>query len=82
VSAAAEAVVRGIERRSRIVACPRWLIPLMWLKPILPRATEAAIGKQMPRFDALAEREVGLGPVGAGGAAERAARQRRIEGKV
>ena len=31
VSAAAEAVVRGIERRSRIVACPRWLIALMWL---------------------------------------------------
>ena len=25
VSAAAEAVVRGIERRSRIVACPRWM---------------------------------------------------------
>ena len=40
VSAAAEAVVRGIEQRSRIVACPRWLIALMWLRPLLPRLTE------------------------------------------
>jgi NAD(P)-dependent dehydrogenase (short-subunit alcohol dehydrogenase family) len=76
VSAAAEAVVRGIERRSRIVACPRWLIPLMWLKPLLTRATEQQLGGHMPQYDALAAAEVGLGPVGAGGAAERAARER------
>jgi NAD(P)-dependent dehydrogenase (short-subunit alcohol dehydrogenase family) len=76
VSAAAEAVVRGIERRSKLVVCPRWLIPLMWLKPLLPALTQAEMGKQMPRFDALAEGEVGLGPVGAGGAAESASRAR------
>jgi NAD(P)-dependent dehydrogenase (short-subunit alcohol dehydrogenase family) len=77
VSAAAEAVVRGIERRSRIVACPRWLIPLMWLKPILPRLTEQKLRQDIARFDEIAEREArerGSEPVGAGGAAERAAR--------
>jgi NAD(P)-dependent dehydrogenase (short-subunit alcohol dehydrogenase family) len=76
VSAAAEAVVRGIERRSRIVACPRWLIPLMWAKPLLPRITQAGVGKHMPRFDELAESDAAIGPVGAGGAAEVAARER------
>jgi hypothetical protein len=78
VSAAAEAVVRGIERRSRIVACPRWLIGLMWLKPILPRLTERELRKDIARFDELAEREArerGNEPVGAGGEAERAARR-------
>ncbi|HYH89624.1 MAG TPA: short-chain dehydrogenase/reductase [Solirubrobacteraceae bacterium] len=77
VSAAAEAVVRGIERRSRIVACPRWLIGLMWLKPLLPRLTEQALRKDIARFDEIAEREArtkGSDPVGAGGEAERAAR--------
>ena len=76
VSAAAEAVVRGIDRRSRIVACPRWLIPLMWAKPLLPALTRAGMGKHIPRFDALAESEAGIGPVGAGGAAEAAARDK------
>ena len=78
VSAAAEAVVRGIERRSRIVACPRWLIGLMWLKPILPRLTEQKLRKDIARFDEIAEREAlehGSDPVGAGGEAERAARR-------
>jgi hypothetical protein len=78
VSAAAEAVVRGIERRSRIVACPRWLIALMWLKPILPRLTEQVLSKDIARFDELAEREArerGNQPVGAGGEAERAGRR-------
>ena len=69
--------MRGIERRSRIVACPRWLIGLMWLKPILPRLTEQTLRKDIARFDEIAEREAltkGSDPVGAGGAAERAAR--------
>ncbi len=78
VSAAAEAVVRGIDRRSRIVVCPRWLIPLMWLKPILPWVTERTVRNDIARFDELAEREArerGNEPVGAGGEAERAARR-------
>ncbi len=57
VSAAAEAVVRGIERRSRIVVCPRWLIPLMWLRPILPRLTERQLRTDIARYDQIAERE-------------------------
>jgi NAD(P)-dependent dehydrogenase (short-subunit alcohol dehydrogenase family) len=78
VSAAAEAVVRGIERRSRIVAHPRWLIPLMWLKPILPRLTELRLRKDIARFDEIAAREAlerGNESVGEGGEAERAARR-------
>jgi hypothetical protein len=67
-------VVRGIDRRSRIVVCPRWLITLMWVKPLLPALTRAKMGKQGPRFDALAESEAAIGPVGAGGEAERSAR--------
>jgi NAD(P)-dependent dehydrogenase (short-subunit alcohol dehydrogenase family) len=77
VSAAAEAVVRGIEHRSRVVVCPRWLVPLIWAKPILPRLTERVLSKDISRFDELAEREAlarGNDPVGAGGEAERAAR--------
>ena len=79
VSAAAEAVVRGIERRSRIVACPRWLIALMAIKPLLPWLTERKLSGNIAEFDLLAEREVaakGSDPVGAGGAAELAGRRR------
>ena len=78
VSAAAEAVVRGIEHRSRIVACPRWLIPLMWLRPVFPRLAERQLRDDIARFDLIAEREAlerGNEPVGAGGEAERAARR-------
>jgi len=77
VSAAAEAVVRGIEQRSRIVACPRWLVALMALRPLLPRLTELATRRDIAEFDRIAEREVatsGSDPVGAGGAAELASR--------
>jgi NAD(P)-dependent dehydrogenase (short-subunit alcohol dehydrogenase family) len=81
VSAAAEAVVRGIEQRTRIVAVPRWLVALMWLKPILSRLTELTLRRDIARFDEIAEREArerGNEPVGAGGAAERAARETRV----
>jgi len=80
VSAAAEAVVRGIERRSRVVVCPRWLIPLIWLKPVFPRLAERELRDDIARFDQLAEREArerGNLAVGAGGEAEREGRSRR-----
>ena len=80
VSAAAEAVVRGIEHRSRIVACPRWLTLLMALRPLLPRVAELTMRRDIAEFDLLAEREVagrGSDPVGAGGAAELAERATR-----
>jgi len=79
VSAAAEAVVRGIERRSRIVVCPRWLPALMAIKPLLPRVTELTVRRDIAEFDRIAEREAastGSIPVGAGGAAELAGRRR------
>ena len=74
-AAAAEAVVRGSEPQPHR-HIPRWLIPLMWLKPILPRVTEQKLRKDIARFDELAEREArerGNGAVGTG-AAERAGR--------
>jgi NAD(P)-dependent dehydrogenase (short-subunit alcohol dehydrogenase family) len=77
VSDAAEALVRGIEQRNRIVACPRWLVALMAIRPLLPWVTEHTLRKDIARFDEIAEREAltkGSDPVGAGGAAERAAR--------
>jgi NAD(P)-dependent dehydrogenase (short-subunit alcohol dehydrogenase family) len=79
VSTAAEAVVRGIEQRSRIVACPRWLVALMAIRPLLPWLTELTMRRDIAEFDRLAEREAaahGSDPVGAGGAAEMAGRRR------
>jgi len=79
VSAAAEAVVRGIEQRGRIVAYPRWLTLLMALRPLLPRLTELTMRRHIAEFDRVAEREAaahGSDPVGAGGAAELAGRRR------
>ena len=80
VSAAAEAVVRGIENRSRVVVCPRWLMVMLAIKPLLPWVTELALKRDIGEFDRLAEREAvarGSDPVGAGGEAELAARLAR-----
>jgi NAD(P)-dependent dehydrogenase (short-subunit alcohol dehydrogenase family) len=79
VSAAAEAVVRGIERRQRIVACPRWLIALMAIRPLLPWLTEREVRENIAEFDRVAEREAarsGATMVGGGGEAEMAERRR------
>ena len=81
VSAAAEAVVRGIERRQRFVAVPRWLVPMMALRPVMPWLSSKVLAREMAEFDRIAEREAlsrGSDPVGAGGAAERAARGARV----
>jgi NAD(P)-dependent dehydrogenase (short-subunit alcohol dehydrogenase family) len=78
VSAAAEAVVQGIERRRRIVACPRWLIALMAIRPLLPWLTEREVRSDIAEFDRIAEREAstsGSQMVGAGGEAEMAGRR-------
>lgn len=77
VGKAAEAVVRGVEHRRRIIACPRWVIALMAVRPLLPRLTELVLRRDIAEFDRIAEEEArtrGSDPVGAGGAAERAAR--------
>ena len=81
VSAAAEAVVRGIERRQRFVAVPRWLVPMMALRPVMPWLSSKVLAREMAEFYRIAEREAlsrGSDPVGAGGAAERAARAARV----
>jgi NAD(P)-dependent dehydrogenase (short-subunit alcohol dehydrogenase family) len=78
VSAAAEAVVEGIEHRRRIVACPRWMVALMAIKPLLPWLTEMTVRRDIVEFDRVAEHEAltsGSDPVGAGGAAELAGRR-------
>ena len=80
VSDAAEAVVRGIEQRRRIVACPRWLPVLMAIRPLLPWITDQTLKRDIAEFDRLAEREAaahGSDPVGAGGEAEMAERAAR-----
>jgi hypothetical protein len=78
VGEAAEAVVRGIERRSRTVVCPRWLPAMIVLRPLLPRLAELLLRREMAEFDRIAEREAATlrgEPVGAGGIAERAGRR-------
>ena len=68
VAEAAEAVVRGVERRSRIVACPRWLTALIAIRPLLPRVTELALRRDVAEYDRIAEEEArtrGSDPVGA-----------------
>jgi NAD(P)-dependent dehydrogenase (short-subunit alcohol dehydrogenase family) len=78
VADAADAVVRGIERRSRIVVCPRWLPAMMAIRPALPFLSELVLRRDIAELDRIAEREAatrGSDPVGAGGAAERAGRR-------
>jgi short-subunit dehydrogenase len=77
LSEAAEAVVQGIERRRRVVVCPRWLPALMALRPLMPRLTELVLRRDVAELDRIAEREArerGSHAVGAGGEADREAR--------
>ena len=77
VSDAADALVRGIEHRRRIVVWPRWLLGAYAARALLPVATEAMMKKDAAKLDAIGEREAARGDggaVGAGGAADRAAR--------
>ena len=75
VEPAAEAAVRGIERRERWVAFPRWIKPLILMRGIVPLVTEAQLAADMPELDRMsAEEAARLGerasaPVGAGGEA-------------
>jgi hypothetical protein len=77
VSDAAGALVRGMERRSRIVVWPRWLLGAYAARALMPFVAQAMMARHAGEFDAIAEREArrgGDGAVGAGGAADRAAR--------
>jgi NAD(P)-dependent dehydrogenase (short-subunit alcohol dehydrogenase family) len=85
ISDAADAIVRGIEQRSRWALSPGWIRWMLYLRGVLPRVVERQLLPLMPEVDRIAEREAErLGaerlsaPVGAGGeAALRAERERR-----
>jgi NAD(P)-dependent dehydrogenase (short-subunit alcohol dehydrogenase family) len=72
---AADAVVRGIEHRSRIVAAPRWLRALLPLRALLQPLGERDARAAMPEVQRLFEQEAAergaaaSAPTGAGGAA-------------
>ena len=76
VSAAGEAVVNGIERRSRIVVVPGWVRGLMALRGLLPRIVDRRAAPFMPEIEARQQAaidSVGVtaasAPVGPGGRA-------------
>jgi NAD(P)-dependent dehydrogenase (short-subunit alcohol dehydrogenase family) len=83
VSAVGDAVVEGIESKSRWVVVPKWAAALLWLRPILYRLTEAQGSRTMAEFEPLAAAEIAErgeaagDPVGPGGAAAVESSRRR-----
>ena len=83
VSAVGDAVVEGIEKRSRWIVVPRWATAMLWLRPLLYRLTEAQGGSTMPEFERVAAEEIAEAgdsahqPVGPGGAAATESARRR-----
>ena len=84
VSVAADAVVRGMTKRSRNVCGPRWVRPLLPLRGLLARPTELQFASIMPEVEQLMDEEVRVKgdeafvPVGAGGRADAQARRTGI----
>jgi NAD(P)-dependent dehydrogenase (short-subunit alcohol dehydrogenase family) len=83
VSKAADAIVTGIERRSRWVVYPPWIRPLMLIRGLMPFLAEAQVAEKTPELERLSAEEAerlgerASGPIGAGGeAANRAAAPR------
>jgi NAD(P)-dependent dehydrogenase (short-subunit alcohol dehydrogenase family) len=73
VADAADAIVRGVERRSRVVTAPGWIKGVMAVRGLVQPVADLALrASEVREFDAMAEREAGSGPVGAGGAADAA----------
>jgi NAD(P)-dependent dehydrogenase (short-subunit alcohol dehydrogenase family) len=79
VAKAAEATMRGIERRARWIAYPGWIKSMILVRGVVPHLTEAQFGDTMAELDRLsAEKVERMGDratalAGAGGeAAERA----------
>jgi hypothetical protein len=77
VAEAAESVVRGIERRARLVCHPRWLPALMAARGLIQPVVDRGFAREVPQLDADVEREVArIGaraasrPSGAGGEAD------------
>ena len=86
VADAAEAVVRGVERRSRWVMHPPWLRLLLPARGVIPLLAQRELLRHMPAAEeawerALAEQGAAASePVGAGGAADSASRTRSAAG--
>ena len=82
VSDAGEAVVKGIETRARIVAAPGWVARVSGLRRLVQRLGERESLKEYPRMKELLERDLAARgedahrPVGPGGAADAASRER------
>lgn len=81
-----DAIVRGIERRSRLVYAPRFLRPAIALRTLVTRVGERQMRRAVVPLDESFAREAaerGLGeasrPVGAGGAAAVRADARRVD---
>lgn len=81
VSAAAEAIVDGIERRGRWVVVPGWVRALLVMRGLVPLLLERDARQRMPEMEALTEAELARrgaealsAPVGAGGQADARAR--------
>jgi NAD(P)-dependent dehydrogenase (short-subunit alcohol dehydrogenase family) len=77
VDRAAQAVVRGVEKRARIVAAPGWLRPLLPLRGLIQPIVERQSLPHIPEVERIWDAEVAeqgaaaSAPVGAGGAAAR-----------
>jgi NAD(P)-dependent dehydrogenase (short-subunit alcohol dehydrogenase family) len=85
VSAAADDVVRGIERRSRLVVTPGWARALLVARGLFQPLMERSVRDQIPEAERIwiaeTERrgiEAASAPVGAGGAAESRARSGEV----
>jgi NAD(P)-dependent dehydrogenase (short-subunit alcohol dehydrogenase family) len=84
VDEAADAIVKGIERHSRWVTVPSWVRVALMLRgplgPLLDRAARRQVAEAEERMAAEIERSgaaAATSPVGAGGAADSAARAAR-----
>jgi NAD(P)-dependent dehydrogenase (short-subunit alcohol dehydrogenase family) len=81
---AGKAIIRGIERRSPVVAAPRWVGLARYLRGVLLPITQRQIASDAPEVMALMEAEYqragadAARPVGAGGAADARASGARL----
>ena len=75
VGVAVDAVVRGMEKRARIVVAPRWVRAMIVMRAAVPRLAEPDLLKVIPQVEKEFEAEVAehgpevFQPVGPGGAA-------------
>ena len=83
VSAVGDAVVEGIEKRSKRIFVPGWVSGMIVLRPLIQWISEKQGGDSMPEFERIAQEELAAEPdragrpVGPGGqAASEAARRR------